>query len=161
MDIKESVSFNTKNLIYILGCYKCQVQYVGETSQTLQDRFSFWLKNKCFHCYITGWWVYLKVLKYITDEYKWYFSNSGSWKRQLPTWLVQCISSHKWNGISNVNLHSLVTFKFQDQSIFLKLINCCVTKIVTGTGHMTPSFKRDIYNELAFSPKIIPHHCGS
>ena len=40
VDINMSVDCRTKNQIYMLGCKKCQVQYIGETHRTLQDRFS-------------------------------------------------------------------------------------------------------------------------
>ena len=40
VDINMSVDCRTKNLIYMLGCKKCQVQYIGKTHRTLQDRFS-------------------------------------------------------------------------------------------------------------------------
>ena len=30
----------TKNVIYLISCRKCAVQYVGETSQTLRCRFN-------------------------------------------------------------------------------------------------------------------------
>ena len=31
-----SISCGTKNVIYVISCRKCGVQYVGETSQTLK-----------------------------------------------------------------------------------------------------------------------------
>ena len=40
VDIKQSVDCQTKNLIYLLGCKKCPSQYIGETSWTLQEKFS-------------------------------------------------------------------------------------------------------------------------
>ena len=35
-----SISCGTKNVIYVISCKKCGVQYVGETSQTLRGRFN-------------------------------------------------------------------------------------------------------------------------
>ena len=35
-----SISCRTKNVIYVISCRKCGVQYVGETSQTLRARFN-------------------------------------------------------------------------------------------------------------------------
>lgn len=40
VDIKQSVNCQTKNVFYLLGCKKCPSQYIGETSRTLQERFS-------------------------------------------------------------------------------------------------------------------------
>ena len=40
VDINMSVDCQTKNIIYLLGCKKCNAQYIGETHRTLQDRFS-------------------------------------------------------------------------------------------------------------------------
>merc|ERR1712105_399703 len=37
---KQSVDCQTKNLIYLISCKKCQTQYVGETARTLQSRIS-------------------------------------------------------------------------------------------------------------------------
>ena len=34
------VSCSTRNVIYLISCRKCGVQYVGETSQTLRSRFN-------------------------------------------------------------------------------------------------------------------------
>ena len=39
LEINEEVNCQTKNVIYIIGCQKCNEQYVGETSRTLQERF--------------------------------------------------------------------------------------------------------------------------
>ena len=49
IDINMSVNCQTKNIIYMLGCKKCQAQYIGETQRTLQERFSEhlgYVKNK-------------------------------------------------------------------------------------------------------------------
>ena len=35
-----SISCGIKNVIYVISCKKCGVQYVGETSQTLRGRFN-------------------------------------------------------------------------------------------------------------------------
>ena len=35
-----SIRCGTKNVIYVISCRKCGVQYVGETSQTLRARFN-------------------------------------------------------------------------------------------------------------------------
>ena len=48
-EINAEVNCQTKNIIYLIGCQKCQEQYVGETSRSLQDRFSEhlgYVKNK-------------------------------------------------------------------------------------------------------------------
>ena len=48
-EINVEVNCQTKTLIYIVGCRKCNEQYVGETSRTLQERFSEhlgYVKNK-------------------------------------------------------------------------------------------------------------------
>ena len=39
-EINQNVDCQTQNLIYLLGCKKCKIQYVGETNRTLQSRFS-------------------------------------------------------------------------------------------------------------------------
>ena len=36
----ECMNCGTKNVIYLISCKKCGVQYVGETSQTLRGRFN-------------------------------------------------------------------------------------------------------------------------
>ena len=36
----KSMSCGTKNVIYLISCRKCGVQYVGETSQALRSRFN-------------------------------------------------------------------------------------------------------------------------
>ena len=48
-EIKQNVDCQTKNIVYLLGCKKCQTQYVGESNRTLQSRFSEhlgYVKNK-------------------------------------------------------------------------------------------------------------------
>ena len=48
-EINSDVNCQTKNLIYLIGCQKCKEQYVGETSRSLQERFSEhlgYVKNK-------------------------------------------------------------------------------------------------------------------
>ena len=48
-EINAEVNCQTKNIIYIIGCQKCKEQYVGETSRSLQERFSEhlgYVKNK-------------------------------------------------------------------------------------------------------------------
>ena len=40
VDINMGVDCKTKNIIYMLGCKKCKMQYIGETHRTIQDRFS-------------------------------------------------------------------------------------------------------------------------
>ena len=48
-EIYIEVNCQTKNVIYIIGCQKCNEQYIGETSRTLQERFSEhlgYVKNK-------------------------------------------------------------------------------------------------------------------
>ena len=36
----KNMNCGTKNIIYLISCRKCAVQYVGETSQTLRSRFN-------------------------------------------------------------------------------------------------------------------------
>ena len=38
--INESLSCKSKNLIYLISCKKCQLQYVGETQNTLRERLT-------------------------------------------------------------------------------------------------------------------------
>ena len=38
--INKPVNCQTKNAIYLIGCRKCAMQYIGETDRTLQTRFS-------------------------------------------------------------------------------------------------------------------------
>jgi hypothetical protein len=38
--IKHNLSCNSKNVIYLITCQKCGIQYVGQTSLTLRDRFT-------------------------------------------------------------------------------------------------------------------------
>ena len=40
VDINTTVNCKSKNIIYMLGCKKCFMQYVGESDRTLQERFS-------------------------------------------------------------------------------------------------------------------------
>ena len=40
VDINKPVNCQTKNAIYLIGCRKCQMQYIGETDRKLQSRFS-------------------------------------------------------------------------------------------------------------------------
>jgi hypothetical protein len=39
-NIKGVSSCNTKNIVYLITCKKCQLQYVGETSRTLRERLN-------------------------------------------------------------------------------------------------------------------------
>ena len=39
-DIQSTVDCQTSNLVYCINCDKCHEQYVGETGQTLSQRFS-------------------------------------------------------------------------------------------------------------------------
>ena len=63
LEINEEVNCQTKNVIYIIGCQKCNEQYVGETSRTLQESFVEhlgYVRNKLLnkatgeHSYIKG-----------------------------------------------------------------------------------------------------------
>ena len=38
--IKQNLSCDSKNVIYLINCKKCGIQYVGQTSLTLRDRFT-------------------------------------------------------------------------------------------------------------------------
>ena len=38
--IKSNLSCDTKNLIYIIQCNRCNLQYIGETKQRLKERFN-------------------------------------------------------------------------------------------------------------------------
>ena len=40
IEIQQSVNCQTRNLIYMINCRKCKNQYIGESSRTLQSRFS-------------------------------------------------------------------------------------------------------------------------
>ena len=40
MDINKNVDCSTQNIIYLLSCKKCSVQYIGETERMLKERFS-------------------------------------------------------------------------------------------------------------------------
>ena len=46
--IQQSVNCNTSNIIYLITCLKCSIQYVGETDRSMKERF-------CEHkCYVTS-----------------------------------------------------------------------------------------------------------
>ena len=38
--IKSHITCNTKNLIYMIRCKRCHLQYIGETKRRLKDRFN-------------------------------------------------------------------------------------------------------------------------
>ena len=38
--IKSNLTCDTKNLIYIIQCNRCNLQYIGETKRPLKDRFN-------------------------------------------------------------------------------------------------------------------------
>ena len=38
--IKSNLTCDTKNLIYIIQCNRCNLQYIGETKRRLKDRFN-------------------------------------------------------------------------------------------------------------------------
>ena len=38
--IKSNLTFETKNLIYMIQCNRCNLQYIGETKRCLKDRFN-------------------------------------------------------------------------------------------------------------------------
>ena len=38
--IKSHITCNTKNLIYMIQCNRCHLQYIGETKRRLKDRFN-------------------------------------------------------------------------------------------------------------------------
>ena len=38
--IKSNLTCDTKNLIYMIQCNRCNLQYIGETKQRLKDRFN-------------------------------------------------------------------------------------------------------------------------
>ena len=38
--IKSNLTCNTKNLIYMIQCNRCNLQYIGETKRRLKDRFN-------------------------------------------------------------------------------------------------------------------------
>ena len=40
VEINRQVNCQTKNILYCITCKKCNVQYIGESERTLQDRFS-------------------------------------------------------------------------------------------------------------------------
>ena len=39
-DINRPVNCQSKNILYCITCEKCSLQYIGESEQTLKDRFS-------------------------------------------------------------------------------------------------------------------------
>jgi hypothetical protein len=39
-NIQDNISCNSKNLIYLITCRRCEIQYVGETGRSLRDRTS-------------------------------------------------------------------------------------------------------------------------
>ena len=39
-EVNSSVDCSTRNVVYLLGCSKCPMQYIGETERMLKDRFS-------------------------------------------------------------------------------------------------------------------------
>ena len=39
-EISEYMNCNTRNVIYLVTCLKCKLQYVGETKRTLRERFN-------------------------------------------------------------------------------------------------------------------------
>ena len=39
-EIRQDVNCNSSNVIYLITCQKCEVQYVGETDRKLKERFS-------------------------------------------------------------------------------------------------------------------------
>ena len=40
IEVNSSVDCSTRNVVYLLGCSKCPMQYIGETERMLKDRFS-------------------------------------------------------------------------------------------------------------------------
>ena len=34
------ITYNTKNVIYMVQCNRCNLQYIGETKRRLKDRFN-------------------------------------------------------------------------------------------------------------------------
>ena len=38
--IKSHITCNTKNIIYMIQCNRCHLQYIGETKRRLKDRFN-------------------------------------------------------------------------------------------------------------------------
>ena len=40
LPIKSNLACDTKNLIYIIQCNRCNLQYIGETKRRLKDRFN-------------------------------------------------------------------------------------------------------------------------
>ena len=39
-EISSNLSCQSKNIIYLIECSKCKLQYIGETDRLLQDRFN-------------------------------------------------------------------------------------------------------------------------
>ena len=40
IEVNSSVDCSTRNVVYLLGCSKCPMQYIGETERMLKERFS-------------------------------------------------------------------------------------------------------------------------
>ena len=40
IDINCSVDCSTKNVVYMIGCKKCPLQYIGETERMIKERFA-------------------------------------------------------------------------------------------------------------------------
>ena len=40
IDINYSVDCSTKNVVYLIGCKKCPLQYIGETERMVKERFA-------------------------------------------------------------------------------------------------------------------------
>ena len=48
-NIKQNINCGSKNIIYLITCRKCNLQYVGETSRTLRERATDHRSNICTH----------------------------------------------------------------------------------------------------------------
>ena len=40
VEVNRQVNCQTKNIVYCITCAKCNIQYIGESERTLQERFS-------------------------------------------------------------------------------------------------------------------------
>ena len=45
IEVNSSVDCSTRNVIYLLGCSKCPMQYIGENKRMLKERFSEHIKD--------------------------------------------------------------------------------------------------------------------
>ena len=107
LDINSTVDCSTQNIIYLLGCRKCNQQYIGETERSMKERF---LEHKNYvttnnHSKPTG--VHFNLKGHTVSDMEItiiekIFSQDPRFRKQREKFYIQKFNS-RYKGLNRIN----------------------------------------------------------